>query len=149
MIKFPARFEKDKINGEDGYFLQFIDFQDAFTQGYTLEELYEMGQDVLSLVLEDYLAKNMDIPEPSHIEDENIIYIEPYLKVAIPVILKKIRLNKKLTQLDVAKKLKVSYQTYQKMERGLVVNPTLSTLEKLAKVFDLKLLLDFTPNHKC
>jgi antitoxin HicB len=143
MISYPARFKPDKINGENAFFLQFIDFPEAFTQGYTLEELYEMGQDVLSLILEDYLEDNRELPDPSCIKGNDVIVIEPYPRIAIPIILKKIRKENCLTQKDVASKLGVSYQTYQKMERGQSVNPTLATLEKLARAFKLKLLLDF------
>jgi hypothetical protein len=36
MIAYPARYKPDKINGENAYFLQFIDLPNAFTQGYIL-----------------------------------------------------------------------------------------------------------------
>ena len=143
MIKYPARYEHDKIGKEKGYYLEFIDIPDAFTQGYTIEELYEMGQDVLSLILEDYLDENKEIPIPSTIEGDNILHIEPYPEIAIPLMMKKLRREMGLTQEEAAKKLQISYQTYKKIEEGQRVNPTLKILERIASLFNLKLILDF------
>lgn len=141
MISYPAIVHKDK---KSGYWLEFIDFDSCMTQGETMEELYMMAQDALSLVLDYRLEENKEIPEPSKTKDrKNVIYVEPYPDVAIPLMVKQIRRAKGLTQEDIAKMLGVSYQTYQKMERGQRVNPTLKTLERLASVFGLQLVLDF------
>jgi transcriptional regulator with XRE-family HTH domain len=69
--------------------------------------------------------------------------IEPEPEVAVPVFLRKQREARKLTQSDVAKVLGISYQAYQRLEKPGMSNPTLKTLERLAKVFDKELHLDF------
>lgn len=50
--------------------------------------------------------------------------------------LKTLRLNKNLTQQDIANKLGTSYQTYQQWERG-VRTPKISSLNKLAEIFEV------------
>ena len=69
--------------------------------------------------------------------------VEPEAEVAVPIYLRKMREARKLTQSDVAKVLGISYQSYQRLERPGKGNPTLKTLERLAKVFDRELHLDF------
>lgn len=50
--------------------------------------------------------------------------------------LKTLRLNKNLTQKDIANKLGTSYQTYQQWERG-VRTPKIESLNKLAEIFEV------------
>ena len=63
--------------------------------------------------------------------------------MAVPVFLRKQREARKMTQGDVAKVLGISYQSYQRLEKPGKSNPTLKTLERLAKVFGKELHLDF------
>ncbi|HHX70585.1 MAG TPA: helix-turn-helix domain-containing protein [Gallicola sp.] len=53
--------------------------------------------------------------------------------------IKKLRINRNLTQEDIALKLHVSRQTVSKWEQG-VNEPSLETLKELAVIFDVKLL---------
>jgi predicted RNase H-like HicB family nuclease len=78
MLKYPARFKNSKAGDLDCFYLEFIDFPDAFTQGLNLKELEENGRDVLSLTLESMVEDNEKIPPPSGIQGKDIIYIEPY-----------------------------------------------------------------------
>ena len=57
--------------------------------------------------------------------------------------MRKLREKKKLTQGDIAKVLGISYQAYQRLEKPGKSNPTLKTLERLAKVFNKDLHLEF------
>ncbi len=50
--------------------------------------------------------------------------------------IKKFRSKKGWTQEELADNSGVTYTTIIKLEQGVVDNPTLKTLEKLAKVFD-------------
>ena len=50
--------------------------------------------------------------------------------------LKKLRSDKGWTQEKLAENSGVTYTTIIKLEQGVVDNPTLKTLEKLANVFD-------------
>ena len=49
-----------------------------------------------------------------------------------------LRTANRYTQLDVAEKLKITYQSYQAYERGIAV-PTLQNFIKLADLYDVSL----------
>ena len=50
---------------EGGYVVQFADLEEAFTQGDTPEEAAFNAAEVLSLVIDQRLADEKPIPEPS------------------------------------------------------------------------------------
>jgi len=50
-----------------------------------------------------------------------------------------LRKDKGLTQEELAKESGIAYTTIVKLEQGLLDNPTLKTLQKLAKVFNIKI----------
>ena len=50
---------------DGGYLVRFVDFPEAYTEGATKEEAAFNAQEVLSLVLEQRLADNGEIPLPS------------------------------------------------------------------------------------
>jgi antitoxin HicB len=138
MFKYPGKLHDDS----DGVWLEFPDLPGCATEGDTIEELTANAVEALSLHLRCMLEDNDDIPEPSDIQGENIIYITPRYEVALPVILKKRREELSLRQSDVAEKMNIPYQTYQKLERAKPFNPTLKTLEKVAKSLGKKLVID-------
>jgi len=59
---FPAVFTPEP-NG--GYSVNFPDIESCYTQGDTLEEAYEMAEDVLCLRLYDMEETGKPIPKPS------------------------------------------------------------------------------------
>ena len=61
---YPAIFTKE----EKGYSVVFPDLESCYTQGDTLEEAFEMAEDVLSLVLYEYEKEQRFIPEPTSIK---------------------------------------------------------------------------------
>lgn len=60
MLVYPAAFEK----GSKYIIVKFPDIPEAMTQAQTIEEAYEMANEVLGAVLEDY----EDFPKASSIE---------------------------------------------------------------------------------
>jgi antitoxin HicB len=133
MTAYPAIFHPD----EKGYWVEFPDLPGCLTEGETLEEAEEMAKEALSAMLESFDSRKMSIPIPSKIEGENIRYIEPELKVAFAISLKREREKMGLTQKQVAEKTNMTWSFYQKIENPRKSNPTLSTIEKLRKVFPL------------
>lgn len=61
--------------------------------------------------------------------------------------IQRIRKEKKLTQDELARKADMPYATLAKIESGMVKNPTIMTLIKLAKVLGVK-VDDFIGNLK-
>jgi antitoxin HicB len=48
-----------------------------------------------------------------------------------------------MNQSEAAKKLGISYQAYQRLENPSKCNPTIKTLERVAKVFQKQLHVEF------
>jgi DNA-binding XRE family transcriptional regulator len=69
-------------------------------------------------------------------------WVEPTPDVGIPLLLRKARTEKGLSQKEVAKKLKITYQTYQTWEKPKAANPTIRQLEKVAHAVGKKLVLE-------
>ncbi len=140
-ISYPATI---KYMVEDkSYLVEFPGLQGCLTEGDTIEEAKYNAREALTGYLASLFERNLKIPEPSKIKGKDIYYIEPEPEVSVPILLRKFRENRKLTQGDVAKVLGISYQSYQRLEKPGKSNPTLKTLERLARVFDKELHLDF------
>ena len=134
MIAYPALFEYDE---EDKIFnVRFPDLPGCLTYGETIERAKEMAKEALTGFLQSVDARRLKIPNPSKLTGDEVIYVEPETPVAFAVWLKKQRERLELSQSDVAKKLGIKYQTYQRIESPTKTNPTLRTIMKLEKVFN-------------
>ena len=133
MIAYPAKFEKA---AESGYVVEFINLPSCVTEGDTLEEAKAMAKEAISAMLYSLDSRRMAIPEPSTIKGKGIHYIEPELKIAFAITLKKERERLGLSQKDIAERLNVNWTYYQRIENPRRTNPTLKTIEKLQKVYN-------------
>ncbi|HDZ61718.1 MAG TPA: type II toxin-antitoxin system HicB family antitoxin [Nitrospirae bacterium] len=140
-ISYPAKIEY--MHSDKSYLVEFRDLPGCLTEGKSLEDAIHNAREALTGYLASIFERNLKIPEPSKVKGKNIHMIEPEPEVAVPVFLRKQREARKLTQSEVAKELGISYQAYQRLEKPGKSNPTLKTLERLAKVFDKELHLDF------
>ena len=61
---FPAIFTKDG----DFYVVNFPDIEGCFTQGESVQDAFEMAEDVLCLTLYDYEENKKKIPQPSDLK---------------------------------------------------------------------------------
>jgi predicted RNase H-like HicB family nuclease/DNA-binding XRE family transcriptional regulator len=135
-MKYPAILHK----GEKAFWVEFPDLPGCATQGDTMEELVYMAEDALSGYLRVTIDLGQEIPAPSHPQEKNIIWIEVNPDVAIPITLRKIRQELKLTQKDAAERLKMKQQSYQKLEDVNKFNATIKTLEKVARALGRKFI---------
>jgi len=133
MIAYPAKFEKA---AEGGYIVEFIDIPSCVTEGDTLEEAKRMAKEAISAMLYSLDSRKMTIPEPSKKKGKGIYYIEPELKIAFAITLKKEREHLGLSQKEVAERMNVNWTYYQRIENPRRSNPTLGTIEKLQKIFN-------------
>jgi len=133
MTAYPAKFIKA---AEGGYVVEFIDIPSCVTEGDTLEEAKTMAKEALSAMLYSLDSRSMTIPEPSTARGKGIHYIEPEIKIAFAITLKKERERLGLSQKDIAERLNVNWTYYQRIENPRRTNPTLGTIEKLQKVFN-------------
>jgi antitoxin HicB len=138
MITYPAKFVKAP---EGGFVVEFIDIPSCVTEGDSMEEAKAMAKEALSAMLYSLDSRKITIPEPSNVKRKGIYYIEPELKIAFAITLKKERERLGLTQKDVAERMNVNWTYYQRIENPRRTNPTLGTIEKLQKVFNRRFII--------
>ena len=141
ILTYPARIRH--MAEDKSYLVEFPDLPGCLTEGDTLEEAKQNAKEALTGYLSSVFERNLKIPDPSVLKGKNIYGIEPGPEVTVPILLRKLRETKKLTQGDIARMLGISYQAYQRLEKPGKSNPTLKTLERLAKVFNKDLRLEF------
>jgi antitoxin HicB len=128
---YPANIvwsESDEV-----FEVSFPDFPGCITFGATREEAETMASDALSGILESMIKRSLDIPAASKTKDATLIAPSP--SVAFALWLRTRRSASGMTLTDVADKLGVKYQVYQKLENPETANPTSRTIAKLERVF--------------
>jgi antitoxin HicB len=115
-------------------------YDGIMTDGETLDEAKAMAAEAVTGLLETYLEHEFTftIP-PKEATDWYDIEIPPSL--AFAMWLRNARLSRNMTLADVADKMGVKYQVYQKLENPHTANPTLKTLKKLERIFDTELVV--------
>jgi antitoxin HicB len=141
VLSYPARI---KYIAEDrAYLVEFPDLPGCLTEGATLEDARHNAREALTGYLASIFERGLKVPEPSEARGRGVYRVEPEPEVAVPIVLRKLREAKKLTQGDIAKVLGISYQAYQRLEKPGKSNPTIKTLERLARVFEKDIRLEF------
>lgn len=135
IIKYPAVFKPQKPSG---FFVRFPDIEEAITQGETIDECMFNAAEVLSLVLDDRLEKNEDIPSPSVIKNAHMI--SPDAKTQAALLIRLNRNGKSLA--DIARALDTSWPVAQRLENPKH-SPTLKQLERAAAALGKRLVLSF------
>lgn len=133
-MKYHFRIHKEK----DGYWAESVEEGlNANTQADTLEELHKNMKEVLELCLEEPEASTYipPLPDPS-IKGKNIVEVPVDPKIALAAMVRRERLEHKLSQRKVAEKLGFkNVIQYQRLESGKNLNPELETLIKLKRIF--------------
>jgi antitoxin HicB len=139
MIEYPAKIKYSK--NDKCYLVEFPDLPGCHTYGRTMDEAGEMAVEALTGYLESIDLRKMDIPKPSELKEKDIFYIAPEPKTAFAIWMKLKRIEKGLTQQKAAEMLEINFQSYQKYENPKLANPTLTTLKKIERVFNEKIVL--------
>lgn len=140
-IKYPLKIHKAE---EGGYWAEFPDLPGCVTEGETEEEILAKAKDALSGWLAVRFERNFAIPEAKRLKGKNIRWVEPSPDVSIPLMIRKIRNDLGLSQKEVAKRLNITYQSYQTWENPNAANPTLKQLRKLADAIGKKLIVEIS-----
>jgi antitoxin HicB len=138
MLRYPAVIKH--VKEDDAWYVNFPDLKGCFTDGNTIEEAKANAQDVLNGYLEVAYSRNIKVNSPSNKKGKNVFYFEPEHHIAFAI---RLRLNREklgLSQTDVARKIGVSYQAYQKFETPTKSNPTLKTISKIENVLGTNLI---------
>ncbi len=125
------------IKEEDVYLVTFPEFENIVTYGDTIEDAKNNAEEALNGCIESDFERGFSLPEEKKHQgkDYHKIYIYPHIEISIK--LRKLRGEK--SQIEIADKLDISYQAYQKLENPRKCNPTVKTLEKLSKALGLEL----------
>ncbi|MCW5618248.1 MAG: type II toxin-antitoxin system HicB family antitoxin [Nitrosomonas sp.] len=131
---YPAIFEPQEPSG---FCVQFVDIEEAFTEGATIEECLFNAAEVLTGILEVYLDEGREVPRPS----ENVAgayYIAPDARIQSAILIRWARGDRSLA--DIARALETSWPSAQRLENPHH-SPTLKQLEKAASALGKKLVL--------
>lgn len=125
------------IKEADAYLVSFPEFPNINTYGETLKDAMNNAEEALNGCIESDFQRGYKLSFPKKYEGKSYypIYLKPHIEIAYKI--RKLRANK--SQIEIAKKLGISYQAYQKLENPRKCNPTLKTLEKIAKALDKKI----------
>ena len=118
----------------DEYIVQFPDMPNIVTCGFTTEEALAMAKEALDGCLEADVSQGNIIPEPTCKKGHPVMVAN---HIAVALQLRELRGEQ--SQSDIAKKLGLSYQAYQRLENPRKSNPTIKTLERIAHVFGREL----------
>ncbi|MDD5456665.1 MAG: type II toxin-antitoxin system HicB family antitoxin [Candidatus Margulisbacteria bacterium] len=144
MLSYPAKIVRDKREG--GYRVSFVDFDNIFTDGETLEEAIHNAEEALNCCSQLQCERNKNFPSPSRKKGRNIYQIHLAPPLAVAIILRHMR--GKLSTAEIAKKTGINEQSYKRLENPCQCNPTIKTLEKIAKFYNKNLTVDFKmPNQ--
>ena len=121
----------------DDFIVSFPQFEQINTYGGTKQAAIKNAEEALNGSIESDFERGFEIPEPKEYKDKSYHKIFIYPHIAIALRLRKIRDKK--SQIELAKELGISYQAYQRLENPRRCNPTIKTLEKIAKAFNKEL----------
>ena len=116
------------------FIAQFPDMPNIITCGFTHDEALVMAKEALEGCLESDISHGLPIPKPSYKKGYPIVVAS---HIALAQRLRELRGEQ--SQTDIAKKLGLSYQSYQRLENPKKANPTIKTLEKIAHVYGTEL----------
>ena len=137
MLAYPAHIESQ----DEGYLVSFPDLENIMTYGATMEEALHNAEEALNGCIESDFERNFVIPAPSPITDKTTDNIPVAPHIAVAIMLRALRADR--PQTEVARQLNISYQVYQRLENPRKANPTVKTLEKIARVFGKRIELGF------
>jgi len=123
-----------------GFVVQFLDIEEAFTEGATPEESAFNAAEVLTGILEQRLEDGMEIPLPSQPSQRPVAC--PSAAVQTAILMRVTRQAEGKSLADLARALGTSWPAVQRLEKPNA-NPTLKQLERAANALGKRLVLEF------
>ena len=134
-LEYPYTLEAQKGGG---FLVQFVDLEEAFTEGATEEEAAFNAAEVLSLVLEQRMEDGQPIPEPSARKGRPLAC--PQASVQAALLVRGAREAQGKSLADLARALHTSWPAAQRLEQA-GSNPTLKQLERAAAALGKRLIV--------
>ena len=136
---FPCNIEGNAEDG-DGFVVTFPDVDGALTGGHDLGEAMENAEEVLELVLGDYIENDQELPIPSPLTggQELVVVHPPFAaKLALHAAMKR----QGITTPDLAERLGLRDSDIKEMLDPYVNNP-ISQLVRALQVVDVRLVVE-------
>ena len=128
------------IKKSDGaYLVEFPDIPSVNTYGATIQDALNNAKEALNGSLESDFERGFTLPKQSKQKHQNSYPIDVEAHISLAYQLRKIRNG--MSQSEIAKKLGISYQAYQKLENPRKCNPTIKTLERISEIFGKNLVI--------
>ncbi|MCL2007195.1 MAG: type II toxin-antitoxin system HicB family antitoxin [Treponema sp.] len=127
---YNCTIEKDG----DMLIARFPDMPNIQTCGFTQEEVLAMAREALEGCLESDISRGLPVPFPKYKEGYPVS-VSSHIAVALQLR----ELRGEQSQTDIARRLGLSYQAYQRLENPRKANPTIKTLERIARVYGREL----------
>ena len=127
---YNCTIEKDG----DMLIVRFPDMPNVQTFGTNQEEALAMAKEALEGCLESDISRGIPIPAPRY---KKGFPVSVSNNIVLALRLRELRGEQ--SQTDIAQKLGLSYQAYQRLENPRKANPTVKTLEKIARVYGREL----------
>jgi len=118
----------------DMFLVRFPDMPNVLTFGDNHEHALEMAKEALEVCMESDISRGMSVPPPAYAGGYPVRVAS---HIALSLRLRNLRGER--SQTDIASKLGLSYQAYQRLENPRKANPTVKTLEKIARVYGREL----------
>ena len=118
----------------DEFIAQFPDMPNIVTCGFTHDEALAMAKEALDGCLEADISQGSAIPAPAYKGGYPVAVAS---HIALSHRLRELRGGQ--SQTEIAMKLGLSYQAYQRLENPRKANPTIKTLEKIARIYGREL----------
>lgn len=137
-VLYPANITKES----DGrYFVHFLDFSEACTEGETFEEAFSNAKEVLNLTLEGRMEEKIKIPKPSK-KMQGSYLIAPSARIQSAILFHIHFSRKNFSKAKLARSLGTSWPAIARLEDPKH-NTSLKQLEKVAFILGKQLKIDF------
>lgn len=134
-MKYYARIVKKGRS----YVVSFPDLLGCLTYGRTKAKAIANAAEALEGYLESIYDRSCNIPDPMERRGRGYVPIKVPAQIAVPIMVRKARLRRNLSQKEMAKRLDITFQTYQRIETLQKCNPTLKTIERVSRALDMDL----------
>lgn len=131
-------------DGEGNVLVRFPQHPEVNTFGRDWEEAEDMASEALNVALESDFDRGVKLPalrKPRAGKGERVVLVPLDAEVRMAFVLREWREGAGFTQQEMASRLSVSYQAYQRMERPGRSNLTVSTLDRIARALDRELVI--------
>lgn len=132
-MKYHFKVHKEK----SGYWAECAELEGCHTEADSLIELYSNMEEALNVYLSEPESSKLIFPLPQkkyqNSSEFEAVPVDP--SVAFSFLLRRYRLQKKITLKEMAEKLKMkNINTYVKLEKAASSNPELRTLAKIKTI---------------